>query len=56
MTLYLTSGVDLDPDLLARLGKHRLGKGCLYVNRLSDIDLDVLRLVLERAVTTLKSL
>jgi hypothetical protein len=28
--------------LLARLGKHSTGKGCLYINKLSDIDLDVL--------------
>ena len=30
-------------DLLGRLGKHRAGKGCLYVKRLADIDMDVLR-------------
>jgi hypothetical protein len=29
--------------LLSRLGKHRMGKGCLYVKRLADIDLGVLR-------------
>ncbi|SEQ46975.1 protein of unknown function (DU1801) [Devosia sp. YR412] len=29
--------------LLARLGRHRMGKGCLYVKRLSDIDMTVLR-------------
>ena len=32
-----------DPALLQRLGKHRLGASCLYVNKLADIDLDVLR-------------
>ncbi len=30
-------------DLLARLGKHRAGKSCLYVKRLADVDLNVLR-------------
>lgn len=30
------------PELLARLGKHKLGKGCLYVNKLADVDLGVL--------------
>jgi hypothetical protein len=30
-------------DLLARLGKHRTGKSCLYVKRLGDIDMDALR-------------
>lgn len=29
-------------DLLARLGKHKLGKGCLYVNKLADVDMTVL--------------
>jgi hypothetical protein len=30
------------PELLAKLGKHKLGKACLYVNKLADVDLDVL--------------
>ena len=30
------------PDKLDRLGKHKLGKSCLYVNKLADIDMDVL--------------
>jgi predicted GIY-YIG superfamily endonuclease len=29
-------------DLLARLGKHKEGKGCLYIKRLSDVDMAVL--------------
>jgi hypothetical protein len=41
--------------LLARLGKHRMGKGCLYVKRLSDIDLDVLRALVERSVAALQA-
>ncbi|MCI2394241.1 DUF1801 domain-containing protein [Aliiroseovarius sediminis] len=28
--------------ILAQLGKHKMGKSCLYVNKLADIDLDVL--------------
>jgi Domain of unknown function (DU1801) len=35
---------------LATLGKARVGKGCLYVNRLSDVDLDVLTVMLDRSV------
>lgn len=30
------------PDLLARLGKHRTGAGCLYINKLDDVDQAVL--------------
>lgn len=40
--------------LLARLGKHRMGKACLYVKRLSDIDLNVLREMTEISVTRLR--
>lgn len=40
--------------LLARLGKHRMGKACLYVKRLSDIDLDVLRELAEISVRKLR--
>lgn len=40
--------------LLAKLGKHRMGKACLYVNRLSDIDLDVLRQLVDISVHRLR--
>ena len=35
--------------LLARLGKHKLGKGCLYINRLADVDETVLGELIARA-------
>ena len=40
--LYLTEGFPLHADLLARLGKHRTGKSCLYIKRLSDVDMGLL--------------
>ena len=43
LTLYIMSGFDAYDDLLSRLGKFKTGKACLYVNKLEDIDLDVLR-------------
>lgn len=39
-----------DPATLARLCKHRATKGCLYVKRLSDIDLNVLKAMLKRSI------
>jgi hypothetical protein len=42
-TVYLMDGFEARSDLLARLGPHSTGKSCLYLKRLSDIDLDVLR-------------
>jgi hypothetical protein len=40
--LYLIDGFKGHAELMAKLGKHKTGKSCLYVNRLSDIDLVVL--------------
>lgn len=43
LVLYIMRGFDGFEDKLARLGKHRTGGGCLYITRLDDIDLAVLR-------------
>ena len=40
--LYLTDGYADKEAQLARLGKHKLGKSCLYIKRLSDVDMAVL--------------
>ncbi len=42
ISLYLSCDASTHAALLARLGKHRTGKGCIYVKRLSDIDMGVL--------------
>jgi hypothetical protein len=49
MSLYLLSGFEEQADLLDRLGKHKLGKGCLYVNKLADVDETVLRELIGRS-------
>lgn len=36
-------------DLIAKLGKHKTGKGCLYIRRLADVDLKVLATLVEKA-------
>lgn len=43
LSIYIMPGYQDYGDILARLGKHKMGKSCLYVNKLADIDLDVLR-------------
>ena len=42
LSIYIMPGYADFGDILSRLGKHKLGKSCLYVNKLADIDLDVL--------------
>jgi len=41
LVFYIAAG-EASEDLLARLGKHKRGKGCLYVTRLADVDLAAL--------------
>lgn len=43
LTIYLTFDINQHQDLLQKLGKCKWGKGCLYINKLADIDLDVLK-------------
>jgi hypothetical protein len=43
ITLYIMAGFDEYAGLLERLGKHSIGKSCLYIKRIEDIDLDTLR-------------
>ena len=51
ITLYLMlGGIEHASELLARLGKHTQGKGCLYIKRLSDVDLTTLKQVVGASV------
>lgn len=49
LTLYGLTFYGSNEDLLDRLGKHTIGKGCVYVKRMSDIDVDVLTELVERS-------
>jgi len=49
LTLYGLINYDQGRQLAAKLGPHEAGKGCLYIKRLSDIDLDVLRRMIAAA-------
>lgn len=42
LVLYVLTESERQTELLARLGKHRIGKSCLYIRKLSDVDMDVL--------------
>jgi|ERR1043166_725003 hypothetical protein len=47
LSLYFMPGVEIFKSHLKKLGKHKTGKACLYVKKLSDIDIDVLRDMME---------
>lgn len=60
-SIYLMGGysdeeTEARDALLAKLGKHRMGKGCLYVKRLDDIDMGVLEKLVKMSVGELKRL
>ncbi len=42
LVVYLMPGYEDLTDQLARLGKHKIGKSCLYINKLADVDQGVL--------------
>ncbi|MGJ3241071.1 MAG: DUF1801 domain-containing protein [Anaerolineae bacterium] len=54
LVLYIMAGFDEYDNLMERLGKHKTGKACLYVNKLADIDLDVLRELVAQSVEHMK--
>ena len=49
-SVYLMCDLENNTELLNKLGKHRTGKSCLYVKRLEDIDMDVLKELVQESV------
>ena len=54
LVLYLMPGYDDHGPLLKRLGKHKIGKSCLYVNKLADVDLDVLKELIDTSLAVME--
>ncbi len=50
LTLYIMSGFSNYASLLKKLGKHRTGKSCLYINTLKDIHIPTLRTLITESV------
>ncbi|HET6602692.1 MAG TPA: DUF1801 domain-containing protein [Xanthomonadaceae bacterium] len=55
LTLYIMAGFDRYEALMARLGRFSTGKSCLYLKRLQDVDLAVLRELVAESVACMKS-
>jgi len=52
LTLYLTCDLKQYQELLDKLGKCKWGSGCLYINKLKDVDMDVLKQLIETSKST----
>lgn len=55
LTIYLMPGTEQFVPLLAKLGKHKTAKVCLYIKRLSDVDVRVLEDVVSESVSAMAS-
>ncbi|MCF8505003.1 MAG: DUF1801 domain-containing protein [Caulobacter sp.] len=54
LVLYMMPGFEAQADLLGRLGKHKTGASCLYLNRLADVDMGVLRELASESVRIMR--
>ncbi|MGV6840310.1 MAG: DUF1801 domain-containing protein [Planktomarina sp.] len=53
LSIYIMPGYADFSEELARLGKHKIGKSCLYINKLADVDEDVLAEIIEKGLANL---
>jgi hypothetical protein len=54
VSIYFMDGFSNYEKLLAKLGKHKIGKSCLYINKLADIDMRVLTDLVRRSVKNMR--
>jgi hypothetical protein len=54
LTLYISGGFEEYDDLMKRLGKCKTGKVCVYLKKLSDVDMAVLKQLVEKSVEHMK--
>ena len=50
LSLYISVGIKEHAAALKKLGKHKTGVGCLYINKLEDIDLKVLKEIIDASL------
>jgi hypothetical protein len=55
LVVYVLPGYDDLAEPLGRLGRHRLGKSCLYINKLADVDLAVLEEIVADGVARMRA-
>ena len=53
ISLYVLQGIS-DDEFLEKLGKHKRGAGCLYINKLADTDIKILTQLIEKSYTHMK--
>jgi Domain of unknown function (DU1801) len=56
LTIYIMPGFEEQAELMHQLGKHRTGKSCLYIKRLSDVHVPTLKKLIRQSVKTMKKI
>ena len=54
LTLYMTPGFTRNGELLQKLGKHKTGKSCLYINNLDDVHVPTLKALIRKSIIEAK--
>ena len=54
LSLYIMHGLENETELLARLGKHKTGMGCMYINKLADVDMEILEELVKKNYRAMK--
>ncbi len=54
ISLYIMAGFSRYDDLMAKLGKYKTGKSCLYINKLADVDEQVLAALISESVAWMR--
>jgi hypothetical protein len=55
ISLYLYQHFEEKEALLQKFGKHKAAKGCIYVKKLADIDLDILKVMIDHSINYVKN-
>ncbi len=50
LVVYLGGNIENQAHILKKLGPHKMGKSCLYIKRLDDVDLDVLEELMQKSI------
>lgn len=55
LTVYIMPGFDAYQNLLSKLGKHKTSVSCIYINKLADVDTQILQEIITRSVAQMRS-
>jgi hypothetical protein len=55
ITLYIMAGFEQYNELMSKLGKHKTGKSCLYINKLADVDKGALKELIAKSVAHMRA-